>query len=352
MNEVYHLICGEKLTPVGLEGIANPAATDEVVPVSVVVEPRGNVRPRGERRAQQQMFERFERAPVDHLLAAAGERIGVGIEVKIDIRNVLAHHFDLAHVAAAQTAFVSQTDELDRERIEAHHLRGDGVDGDHVPAGEDVVLNVRHHASRTRPVAGKSSVHDGKEAGVDLLLDGEQVHQRFVDDSVGPVAFFKQQTAESVLHGAGHLREDVRLHGGQMDDVGSDEPLRDADAFGIDAVKYQHFRLRLVVNPLLAFFVQMDIAQAVLFQNLLVFVGHLAASGVDDDGAVVAAVELLFAVAVFEERCDDAVELPRRSRTGRIEVLPTDVDLERGFFVAGQELLVTCQAHQASCSRR
>ena len=77
------------------------------------------------------------------------------------------------------------------------------------------------------------------------------------------------------------------------------------------------------------------------------FVGDFAAPGVDNDGAVVAAVELLSAIAVFEERCDYAVELPRRGGTGGIEVLPADVDLERGFFVSRQECLVTRQAHQA-----
>ena len=132
-----------------------------------------------------------------------------------------------------------------------------------------------------------------------------------------------------------------------MDDVGSDQPFGNPDAFGIDLVQHQHFRFGRVANPLLALFVQMDVAQAVLsHDNLLLFVGHLAAPGADHDRAVVTAVKLLFAIAVLEQRGDDAVELPRRSGTGRIEVVPTDIDLERGLLVLRQKLLIVRQTHQ------
>ena len=53
---------------------------------------------------------------------------------------------------------------------------------------------------------------------------------------------FSNSNPRKVLHGAGHLREDVRLHGRQMNDV---RPHRRSgyDTLGIDAVKYEYFAL-------------------------------------------------------------------------------------------------------------
>ena len=90
---------------------------------------------------------------------------------------------------------------------------------------------------------------------------------------MSPVALLKEQPAEGVLHCARHLRKDMRLHGGQMNDVRPDEPLGNPDSVRIDFVEHQHLGLRLVVNPLLALLVQMDVAQAVFVdQHLLVLV--------------------------------------------------------------------------------
>ena len=81
------------------------------------------------------------------------------------------------------------------------------------------------------------------------------------------------------------------LHGGQVDDVISDEPFGDADAFGEDFIQSQHLGLGFEENPLLAGLIQMDVAQAVFaYQNLLVLVGDLTALGIYHDGAVVTAV--------------------------------------------------------------
>ena len=169
---------------------------------------------------------------------------------------------------------------------------------------------------------------------MDFFLNGQQVHQSFVDHAVGPMAFFEEQPAEGVFHGPGHLREHMGLHGGQMDDIRPDEPLRNPDSFGIDLVERQHLRFGLVVNPFLAFLVKVDIAQAVfVHDDLFVFIGDLAAPGADHNGPVVAAVKLVFAVAVLEKSRNDAVELPRRGGTGGIEVVPADIDLERGLSV-------------------
>ena len=121
---------------------------------------------------------------------------------------------------------MGEADELEGQRVEAHELGGDGVDGDLVGAGQDEVLHVRAHGARARAVAGDGAVHDSEDAGVDLLLDRQEVDQRLVDDGVGPVAAVAQEAAEGVLHRAGHGGEDVGLQGRQVDDVLADEGLR------------------------------------------------------------------------------------------------------------------------------
>ena len=66
--------------------------------------------------------------------------------------------------------------------------------------------------------------------------------------------------------------------------------------FRIDLVEHQHLRFRLVMNPLFAWLVEMDVAQAVLADDdLFVLVGDFALARIHDDGPVVAAVEFLLA---------------------------------------------------------
>ena len=83
-----------------------------------------------------------------------------------------------------------------------------------------------------------------------------------------------------------------------------------------------------------------------------------AEAGVDHDSAVVAAVDQRGIVAVLLEGADDAVELPGGRGRGRHEEVPTDVDLQRGILVLGQNVLVPRQVHQAmivvkhGCRRR
>ena len=64
------------------------------------------------------------------------------------------------------------------------------------------VLDHRDHGARARAVAGGGAVHHREDAGVDLLLDGQQVDQRLVDPGVGVVALGVEQAAEGVLHRA------------------------------------------------------------------------------------------------------------------------------------------------------
>ena len=103
--------------------------------------------------------------------------------------------------------------------------------------------------ARAGAVAGGGAVHHGEDAGVDLLLDRQQVHQGFVDPGVGVVAVFAQQPAEGVFHRPGGGGVHVGLDRGQVDDVLADEVIGDADAFGVDVVQGQHLGLGLVVDP-------------------------------------------------------------------------------------------------------
>ncbi|MBN9494892.1 peptidase dimerization domain-containing protein, partial [bacterium] len=79
-------------------------------------------------------------------------------------------------------SLVGEADERDGHGIEAHESSGGGIDRDLVRAREDEVLHVRTHCARARAIARDGPIHDGEDAGVDLLLDSKQVHKRFVDD--------------------------------------------------------------------------------------------------------------------------------------------------------------------------
>ena len=72
----------------------------------------------------------------------------------------------------------------------------------------------------------------------------------------------------------------------------------------------------LDMDPLLAF-VEMDIAQAVGFDDIELLVFTLAQVGVDDHGPVVTAMNQIRVVAVLEHGSDDTIQLPRSGGGGR-----------------------------------
>ena len=121
--------------------------------------------------------------------------------------------------------------------IEAHQLGSHGIDGHLVRRGQDDVLDQRLHHARTGAISGGGAIHDGQDPGMDFLLDGQQVHQRFVDPGVGVMAVFAQQTPKSILHRPGGGGVHVGLDRRQVDDILTDEVIRDADAFRIDVIQ-------------------------------------------------------------------------------------------------------------------
>ena len=186
---------------------------------------------------------------------------------------------------------------------------------------------------------------------MNLLLDHQQVHQRLVDDWMGPVPALVEQPAERIFHGPGGGGEDVSLDRGKMDDVFADEALGDVEPVGIDVVQHQEVVRQIPhrvpnVNPFDIFFIKVDVAQAVGFDDVDLLVFPLAQPGIDDHGAVVRSMDGFAGIAVLQQRADDAFELPGRGGAARIEEMPGDVDLEGGFDIFGQMILIIGQVHQ------
>ena len=79
------------------------------------------------------------------------------------------------------------------------------------------------HGAGAGSVSGKSSVHNGKQPGVDILLDHEQVDERVVDNRMCPMPVPMKQSAKGILHRTRNGGEDVCLDGGKLDDVDPDQ---------------------------------------------------------------------------------------------------------------------------------
>src|SRR5205085_1004508 len=87
------------------------------------------------------------------------------------LTGAVAGGLDRARVADHEPLRVGGADVLDAHGVEAHHLRGDGVDRDLIAGREDDVLLYRLHDARAGAVAGGGAVHGREDAGVDLFLD-------------------------------------------------------------------------------------------------------------------------------------------------------------------------------------
>ena len=312
-----------------------------------MIEITGEVGPGHQRCPQQQRFQWVQPAVVDQFLPPAGEGVFLN-EVPILGHHpvpVFAHDFDPVGIAHAQPHLVGDADEGNRERVEALHLGGHGVNRHLVGGGQDDVLLVAAHGAGAGAIAGEGAVHHGEQPRVDILLNHQQVHQRFVNDGVRPVPFPTQQPTEGVLHCASDGGENVRLDCRQLDNVAPDEKLGDIYSLRVDLVQYQERLFRLVAHPVVLWLEEVDIAQAVFFDDVLVLVVPLAHVGVHDDGVVVAGDQVLVASGL--QRPDHSFQLPGGGRAGRVPGLPGDVDLEDGLSVLGQGLPQARQFHQA-----
>ena len=182
---------------------------------------------------------------------------------------------------------------------------------------------------------------------MDVLLNLQQVHQRLVNDSVGPVAPLVQQPAEGVLHSSRHRGEDVRLGLGQVNDVAVVEEFGDVDTFRINLVQHEEGLFGFVPHPLHVGFVNVDVTNSVLLDHVLVAVVDFALLGADHDRAVVGRDQGVAGIAVFQKRFNHTLELPRGRGTARIPELPRDVNFQNRLVVLGQIRLIVRQVQQA-----
>jgi hypothetical protein len=182
-----------------------------------------------------------------------------------------------------------------------------------------------------------------------------QIDKRLVDDRVGPVAVLVEQSAERILHRAGCGREDVRLHRWQVNDVLTDEALRNLKALGVNLVQAEEFLGQFAdrvahIDPGFAFLarfgIKVHVTQAMGFNHIDLLILLLTKAGVDHDGAVVAGVNQAGVVAVPLHGPDHTFELPGRGRAAGIEEVPGDVDLQRGIGVLGDFCLIISQVQQ------
>ncbi len=280
---------------------------------------------------------------IDHLLPSAGEGVLVD-KAPVLGRDVVSHDLDVFGIAHPQPQLVSQPNELEGHGIEALDLGRDGINGHLVRRGQDDVLLVPAHGSRARPVAGESAVHHGEQSWVNVLLDHQQVHQRLVNDPVSPVPLRAQETSEGVLHRAGDGGEDVGFDGRHLNDVASDEDLRDVHPLRVDMVQHEEGLLGLVAHPVVLRLVEVDVSHAVLIHDDLLFVVALGHVGVHDDGVVMCTDEIL--VTIVLQGLDRALQLPGYRGAGGVPGLPGDVDLEDGLYIFGQGFLIARQMHQ------
>jgi hypothetical protein len=112
-----------------------------------------------------------------------------------------------------------------------------GIDGHLVGRRQDKILLLHPHGPRARTVAGKGAIHHGEKAGMNLLLDCQKVDHCLVDNGVRPMAPFRQQPAERVLHRAGDGGEDMGLDRGQVDDIPVEKQAWHLDSIRVDLVK-------------------------------------------------------------------------------------------------------------------
>ena len=61
---------------------------------------------------------------------------------------------------------------------------------------------------------------------MDFLLDGQKIHQGFMDNAVGIMTFGVQQAAEGVLHGPGGGGIDMGFDGREVNDIFPDKKFR------------------------------------------------------------------------------------------------------------------------------
>lgn len=343
----------EEPAPVAFQHVPHPFSGQKRIPEGVVIEDAGQVGPGREEGLERPLHGLLERSPIDLVLHPGRERhLAEGArELPVFFgRRGISQNLNPAWVAAAQAPVVGETDVFDRKRIHPHHPGSYRIDGDLVRARKDDVFGIGYHASGTGPVSGECAVHYREYAGMNFLLDHQEVHEGLVNNRMGPVAPFVEEAAEGIFHGAGCGGKYVGLHGGQVDDVFADQAPGNVESVGVDLIQAQESVRQIAhgipnVDPFLAF-IQVDIPQAVGVDDLDLFILPFAQPGIDDDRPVVAGVDQVPAIAVPCHGADHAFELPRGRGTAGVEKMPGNIDFQGGVELPVQDVLVPRQVQE------
>src|SRR5439155_4368700 len=122
---------------------------------------RGEWRPQRERRVQQEPLERPQRPLADQLVTPDHET-AASLETHVRGCGVrVADELDLSGFADTEPALVAHPEVRDRERVEAHDLRGYRVDRDLIRRGQDQVAHARTHRARPGTVDHDGADDDG-----------------------------------------------------------------------------------------------------------------------------------------------------------------------------------------------
>ena len=84
---------------------------------------------------------------------------------------------------------------------------------------------------------------------MDVLLNLEEIDQRFMYPRMRVMASCVEQAAKSIFHRPRCCRINVGLHRRKMDNVLPEKIIGEMNSVGIDFVQSMHPRFRLVMNP-------------------------------------------------------------------------------------------------------
>ena len=197
---------------------------------------------------KEEFLDPFQRTEPEKIPKAAGKIIP-HLKTEIHFPDILTFHLNFSDIAHAQAIFMGHPDIINAHGIEPHDFRCHRVNGHGVGTGQDQIFFHRDHGSGTRAVAAESTVHHRKYPGVNFFLNGQQIHQGFMDYTVGVMTSSVQESAESVFHAAGGSGVDVALHCGKVNDVLPVKKGWDSDAVRVNPVQNPHFRFGLVGFP-------------------------------------------------------------------------------------------------------
>ena len=93
--------------------------------------------------------------------------------------------FYLARVANPQFQFVGFVDKAQAEWIKSLQFGGDGIDSNLIGGSQQDVLFVPAHGAWSWAIARECTVHHGKNPGVYLLLNSQQIHQGLMNHAMG-----------------------------------------------------------------------------------------------------------------------------------------------------------------------